>query len=209
MGNYPPKVHTSLWNWAETSSQQFSRVSSWFVLQSCKFLFTHEIPGLVNHRIYQRNFEPVCPGITLSPKHQRSWALSAQRQFFFSFHSILHCVAGPFPDVYKVALKVLDRRYTGPKVVRLKQIQEYQIAVRDQMAPFTRNDGRQVGIQLAVAAHGVSWEYMEVACELISAKPEKYSYWPEKEIWWYPSHTYTHKLCLMSIYSFLLPGSLA
>ena len=30
--------------------------------------------------------------------------LEAQRQFFFNFHSMLHCAAGSFPDVYNVVL---------------------------------------------------------------------------------------------------------
>ena len=95
--------------------------------------------------------------------------LEAQRKHYFSFHSLLHCATGSYPDIYKIALKILDRRYTGPMPVRLRQIGEYQIAVRDQMHPFMRNDGLQTGMQLANAAHEVSLEFIDVAWQFILA----------------------------------------
>jgi hypothetical protein len=49
----------------------------------------------------------------------------------FSLHSMLHSAKGSFADVYKMAVKILDRRFPARKEDALLRIRDYQIAFAD------------------------------------------------------------------------------
>lgn len=59
--------------------------------------------------------------------------LEAKRTGFFSFHASLHSPTMSTPDLFKLALKLLDRRYVKADEQLLKEIQEYQNSIKDQL----------------------------------------------------------------------------
>jgi len=95
--------------------------------------------------------------------------LEAKRIGFFSFHASLHSPRLSTPDIYKLAMKLLDRRYVKRDQQLLKEVQEYQNSIKDQLRIFNMPDRYVEAIALTAAAHECTYELMEVAAHFALA----------------------------------------